>query len=922
MFDFLRKKFVRILLILSALIGIILGGVFLLRRPRIQSGKELPPAPTASPVVSALKEPIRDALIKVVACYRKIIVLLENEELLEEKQRASANLVGDILYHENHQRLTALAELLSAEMADAARVDFVQPLEKTRQFLNLFEKDGDFHDADKLAFFDLVGELMAVLQSTPGASSGKMQLQARLAEDQKALKEIQLLYDKELEKIFGRFETRGMAVTREAWDRYVAYLKTQWKREEILKEYHQSLENITSSYSKPANVQESQLGIFGSLFAPKTLLLTFDDGPNPRYTRQIMEILQKYQVKGVFFELGQSLGSVGEDLGLKTSKSSAVSRELMENGFTLANHTFSHVLIPKISDKEIAGEIENTNRLLTQVTHLAPALFRPPYGARSPKLLAALEARNMKAVLWNIDSLDWADPVPKSIANRVIREVEQEKRGIILFHDIHARTVEALPLVLETLNKRGYQFLAWNGEGFAPEVHPAENHDAVLPSSIVLYRESWAVLIGIDNYQIWPRLRYAANDAQGVRQLLIDKYHFKPDCVVTLLNEQATRQKILSLLGDYLGNPETVKREDRVLVFFAGHGVTRKLPSGRDLGYIVPVDAEVGNLQGQAISMTNFQDISEAIPAKHVFFIMDSCYSGLGLTRGGVVSPENYLKEIARRSARQMLTAGGADQQVADNGPNGHSVFTWTLLQGLEGRADLNGDGYITASELGAYVGPSVSSLSQQTPAFGSLPGSEGGEFVFELKHENEFLSEMSAQLDEEAIRLNSELDRIRREIAEKNTRNQKLRRELAQAQIAWQKMQTNPAAAPGAATPVPENSRAHNDRGMRFFKEKQYGKALEEFQAAARLDPSSALAANNAGYAYYKMEKYPEAIQWYEKAIGLDPKRAIAYANLGDVYRTLGQAIEARAAFEKYLDLQPNSKFAQDVRDKMNALR
>jgi uncharacterized caspase-like protein len=173
-----------------------------------------------------------------------------------------------------------------------------------------------------------------------------------------------------------------------------------------------------------------------------------------------------------------------------------------------------------------------------------------------------------------------------------------------------------------------------------------------------------------------------------------------------------------------LSNPKNVQKDDRVFVFFAGHGTTRKLPSGRDLGYIVPVDADTQNFQGESISMTNFQDISESIPAKHVFFVMDSCYSGLGITRG--FSTSNYLKEMSRRIARQMLTAGGADEEVADSGPNGHSVFTWTLLQGLEGKADLNGDGYISAAELAAYVGPGVSALSHQTPAFGNLPRQRG----------------------------------------------------------------------------------------------------------------------------------------------------------------------------------------------------
>src|SRR5271156_934808 len=227
-----------------------------------------------------------------------------------------------------------------------------------------------------------------------------------------------------------------------------------------------------------------------------------------------------------------------------------------------------------------------------------------------------------------------------------------------------------------------------------------------------------------------------------------------------------------------------VKHDDRVFVFFAGHGATRRLPSGRDLGYIIPVDAGASNYEAQAISMTNFQDISEAIPAKHLLFVMDSCYSGLALTRGGNAPPsQNYLNEISRREARQMFTAGGADQQVADNGPNGHSVFTWTLLQGLDGRADLNGDGVITATELAAYVAPAVSALSHQTPTFGNLPGTEGGDFIFNLNHETEFLNGDSPQLDDQGIKVNAELDKLRSQMHEEERKNEDLRKQLETAQ-------------------------------------------------------------------------------------------------------------------------------------------
>ena len=556
-------------------------------------------------------------------------------------------------------------------------------------------------------------------------------------------------------------------------------------------------------------------------------------------------------------------------------------------------------------------------------------LFRPPYGAINAGILSKVQSDKMKAILWNVDSEDWADPVPNSIAQRVMQEVEKQGHGIILFHDIHKVTLEVLPQLIETLQKEGYQFASWNGSAFAVEGTRGLETAQMQPAPASIYRESWAAVIGVDAYQTWPKLSYATNDAQAVRDLLIKKYNFKPEHTFLLLDKDATRQNILSLLGDKLGNPDLVKREDRVFVFFAGHGATRHLASGRDLGYIIPVDADLTNYEGQAISMTNFQDIAEAIPAKHVLFVMDSCYSGLALTRGGgTLGMGNYLLEISRRTARQMFTAGGIDQQVADNGPNGHSVFTWTLLQALDGRADLNGDGVVTATELAAYVTPAVSALSHQTPAFGNLPGSEGGDFIFELNHETEFLNENSAQLGDEGIKLNTQLEQLREEIRKEATQNAELKKQLAAAEAQIQSGQA--AGKPGGATAtaveaggtgVKDVAAATNDEGMRLYKEKKYSQAAEKFEQAALMKPESALFANNAGFAHFKLGLYPEAIEWFQKTIALDPNRAIAYLNLGDAYLQLGKKSEAKQAFEKYLQLQPNSKAAPGVQEKVKSL-
>jgi peptidoglycan/xylan/chitin deacetylase (PgdA/CDA1 family)/TolA-binding protein len=847
---------------------------------------------------------ISTELDEAVSAYRKIIVLMSEETSLDPITQERAATLGRILFQQNKDRLADLSENLSTELGNPKSADL-------DALLDHIEKNSEYRDADKLVFRELFEDLAAEAEN-----SASSKWQERITEDLAALDQIQALYQKEIGQIFSRLHTRGIAVRREAWEHYLAFLKEIYSREQILKENEAFLPPTASrGVSKK---KSSRLEMFGYELPKKTLLLTFDDGPHPRYTDQILEILKKYGIQAVFFQVGRNIGTVDGNDNVTLTAASSASRHILESGSSLGNHSYTHAVLSKLDEPGYSQEIETTNKLLKSILKADPVLFRPPYGATNDAISNMIQSWQMKSMIWNIDSEDWADPVPNSIAQRVLDQAEREGRGIILFHDIHKRTVELLPQLIEALEADGYRFASWNGTGFLTSDSRGVQSVAILAAVQPPYRESWAAVIGIDAYQSWPKLRYATNDAQAVRDVLIQKYDFKPDHVFVLLDKDATRQSILSLLGDKLGNPDLVKHEDRVFVFFAGHGATRKLPSGRDLGYIIPVDADLTNYQGQAISMTNFQDIAEAIPAKHVLFVMDSCYSGLALTRGGgMAASQNYLQEITRRGARQMFTAGGSDQQVADNGPNGHSVFTWTLLQALDGRADMNGDGVITATELAAYVAPAVSALSRQTPAFGNLVGSEGGDFIFDLKHESEFLNADSAQLGDDAIKLNSEVERLRAQNAETARQNENLKKQLAAAQAILQQSQQQGT----RGAPDVNPSSALNDEGMRLYKEKKYSDAAFKFAEAARLDPANALFPNNAGFAYYKMEQYEEAVRWFQRAIALDHKRAVAWLNLGDAYAKMNRSEDAGKAYEKYLELAPDSKVAPDVREKLKAL-
>jgi uncharacterized caspase-like protein/peptidoglycan/xylan/chitin deacetylase (PgdA/CDA1 family) len=879
-------------------------GSWLVSRTPSRTASTPPPASMQAPGPVLDASAITADMKRMLDAYRKMIVLTLDEDGLPAAARAEANRVGQQLFHDNQERIAKTDDALAALVASGnpKRFDAIGGL------LDYVESGEGLYDADRLAFRELLQSLLGHVAKD--SSLPAIKLHKRISEDLDALAEIERNYEKEIRAVFGRFESRSIVLKREKWDSYVAYLKTLYGRERILKEY-----GVVLPYpAKPEPAEQAAAPmkeedeIFGKALPKKTIVLTFDDGPHRRYSEEIAAILKQYDAPAVFFSVGRNLGSLDAQGAARLNAGADVSRKLKAAGYVLANHSYSHAQLSKQSGAGLKSEILDTDTLLKAVDPQRSALFRFPYGARNKEGMHLLADAHLKSVMWNIDSLDWADPVPSSIADRVLRAVDKEGRGIILFHDIHERTVKALPAILDRLVAEGYQFAGWDGTTF--KVSGASSNGAapapVARAAAAGYANSWAILVGIDNYQKWPKLQYAVRDAEGVGQVLVQKFGFAPERVLTLKNEQATRAGILAAFHDRLAH-DGLQPNDRVFVFFAGHGATRKLSSGRDLGYIIPVDADPNNLATDAIPMTEIQNIAESLQAKHELFVMDACYSGLGLTRGGANA--RFLRDNGRRLGRQMLTAGGTDQLVSDGGPNGHSVFTWTLLQGLGGKADLNGDGLITATELAAYVAPAVSSVSQQTPAFGSLPGSEGGDFVFELPEETEFLNTNTAQLSNDAIALNTRL-------AAKTS--------APAATVVVKDLQggTSTITAP-AAVPVSSRQQAQraNDHGLQLYKEKQYAQAEAQFTEALKLRPNFALAANNLGFVFYKQEKFAEAARWFENAVKMDPSRAIAYMNLGDAYARAGDGVKAKAAYKTYLELAPNSGSAGYARGQMEKL-
>lgn len=236
------------------------------------------------------------------------------------------------------------------------------------------------------------------------------------------------------------------------------------------------------------------------------------------------------------------------------------------------------------------------------------------------------------------------------------------------------------------------------------------------------YRNSYALVIGINNYKVASPLGYAVNDALDFSKSLKTELGFSDENIKVLTNSKATRAAILESYLSFATNGTEVN--DRLIVFFAGHGHTVQ-SSRQEVGYLVPYDGDSSKLH----SLIRWDDLTrnaDLINAKHILYLMDACYGGLAITRTLRPGAARFLKDMLLRPARQVLTAGKANEVVLDlGGPlPGHSVFTGHLLEGMAGKA-ADGDGIITANGLMAYVYQRVGRDpdSHQTPHFGYLGG-------------------------------------------------------------------------------------------------------------------------------------------------------------------------------------------------------
>lgn len=217
-----------------------------------------------------------------------------------------------------------------------------------------------------------------------------------------------------------------------------ASMLTSWRQEAQAKGIAYLPPRFQGATIKSAKLSQSQ----------KVIALTFDDGPWPETTAQVLDILKQNNIKGTFFVVGQNVKNYPDLL-----------RRVVAEGHAIGNHTWHHwyhFMNPKVA----AYEIDNTNNLIYNVTGVKTNLFRPPGGMMHNGLVA--HARNQKyaVIMWSSDSIDYSLPGVPKLVNNVFRQAKPG--GIVLLHDgggNRSQTVEALPEIISRFRNQGYSFV-------------------------------------------------------------------------------------------------------------------------------------------------------------------------------------------------------------------------------------------------------------------------------------------------------------------------------------------------------------------------------------------------------------------------------------------------------------------------------
>ncbi len=420
--------------------------------------------------------------------------------------------------------------------------------------------------------------------------------------------------------------------------------------------------------------------------------------------------------------------------------------------------------------------------------------------------------------------------------------------------------------------------------------------DAQLGRPEGLYYKSWAVVFGINDYLLAPKLTTPVADGKVLAEAL-RKLGFEE--VVEVYDKQASSKGMHHILTDVL--PRKVGRQDRVVIFYAGHaGITRD-SNGKDLGYLVPWDAQINNV-AKAVTLDDLKEFSRRVMSKHILFIINAGVSGWDITTPQQLSLEGRgaPEEETDKRAVQVLTA--ADKGETTSQKDGQSLFLRTLAAGLQGGADADKNGWLMVSELGAYTKQQIeqATTGKQHPQVVRLDG-DGDMILIEGK-KGTFRAGGEPKTDTERIAAAKELYDLAFTTLQQQRPPQEALNSLNKA------LEYNPV----------------------------YGEAyiLKSYVLLEYLsDQDNALAAANQAIKYaaenpdshytrglilLKKKQYKEAEQAMQRTLALSPDNADALLLLGDLYaEDLKDQKKALESYRKYLDSGGTESRARDYLEK-----
>jgi tetratricopeptide (TPR) repeat protein len=397
----------------------------------------------------------------------------------------------------------------------------------------------------------------------------------------------------------------------------------------------------------------------------------------------------------------------------------------------------------------------------------------------------------------------------------------------------------------------------------------------------VLYYKSWAVVIGINDYVVAPKLPSAVTDAKAVadsfRRLGFDE-------VIELYNKDASFKRLNTLLNDIL--PRKVGRQDRLVIYFAGHaGLTQDM-NGKDLGYLVPWDAQVGNA-AKSITLDELKEFARRVMSRHVLFLLDTAVVGWDVTPPQQLSLEGRSApemETEKRAIQVLTAAGKGETVVRTESPD---AFVQAIVAGLQGAADMDKNGWLLATELAAYVTQQVEQKSggAQHPQFARLHG-EGDTILIEGQ--------------KAAFRSGGQ-----------NTDAEKIAAAKEEYEQAFSILQQQRSA---------QDALARLDKAIEYYPE--YGDAyvlksyvylehvpnVTEALSAARLAvkyaPNNPDSSYTLGLVLQRNGQFPEAAQAMQQALAVNPNYSDVYLSLGDLYaEDLKDKTKAVEAYKRHLE-------------------